>query len=128
MIARFYPALTLPAYRRFLQAIADPRSSQASIWSDIYRSVREGSFWTTRGQDGTSRLGSSRLEDYPITDYGDYESAIRAARDRSLSLRRHPAQRGVVHWQTVAHPPARRRTSTRRRHTRAQCARGRRPS
>ncbi len=67
-------------HRRFLRAIADPQTAQASLWNETYQTLSQAPFW--RG-----RL-AARLEDNDPTDYETYRAALerdQAGQTSSLS-------------------------------------------
>lgn len=59
---------TKPQYNKFISASKDVKNAQQAEWKLIYEKTKNSKFWNGKS--------SPRLEDYPITEYKDYEDAL----------------------------------------------------
>lgn len=68
-------ALTYPKYRSFVRDCQDIEAAQNRVWEETKKEMRKGSFWRV----------AEKLEDYPVTDYENYRSAIEGAYSSRVS-------------------------------------------
>lgn len=75
-MSRFVRLLLSSAHRRFQSAAMDPERAQKKVWQEVLRGLQRGSYWK-------GKMPSQRLEDFPITDYDQYSSALDQAFETS---------------------------------------------
>ncbi len=67
--------LTRGQYRKFERVAINAETAQLKVFAECARSIRGGSFWAHKLSLPVGRL-PTRVEDFPLTTYEDYRTAI----------------------------------------------------